>query len=115
MGEKTFTGIVVGGGKRATALGFPTANIKLADTSVSGVYAARVVVGDTRHPAVAFADKERGLLEAHLLDFSGELYGQEVTIVLNKKIREAEVFTDDTKLRAAIESDIAEVGDFFVD
>ncbi len=105
----SYTGIVQHGGRRAEYLGFPTANIPLPDDSVSGIYAARVKFGAAEHIAVAFADQKRKLLEAHLLDFSGELKGKSITIELCEKIREHEDFTDDAALRAAIKNDIKEV------
>ena len=42
----TYTGIVEGGSQRAAGLGYPTINIPLADTEVSGIYAALVKVGE---------------------------------------------------------------------
>ena len=109
----TYTGIVQKGAKRGKELGFPTANIALDDASVSGIYAAKVKVGDTEYKAAAFADQERKILEAHLLDFAGDLYGQSITIELLKKIRESALFTDDAVLRAAIAADIAKVREYF--
>ena len=112
---KKYTGIVQKGTKRAAELGFPTVNILLADSSVSGIYAAKVSVGGEEYIAAAFADQKRNVLEAHVLDFSDELYGKEVTIELCKKIRGNVQFSDDAALRAAIEGDIAKVRAYFTD
>ena len=101
------------GPQRGTALGFPTINIALNDTSVSGVYAARVSVGRSIYAAAAFADQKRNLLEAYLLDFSGNLYGKKVQIQLEKKIRDVQLFDSDAALRAAIASDVVAVREFF--
>ena len=119
----SYAGTVMKGQGRATALGFPTANISLSDDSVSGIYAARVKVGDSEYMAAVFADQKRKLLEAHLLDFSGELSakggsasggnGKNITIELCKKIREHEDFTNDDDLRAAIAKDVADVREYF--
>ncbi|MDO8562040.1 MAG: riboflavin kinase [bacterium] len=109
----SYTGIVERGGGRAAMLGYPTVNIPLEDSAVSGIYAARVKVGDAEYLAAAFADQKRKLLEAHLLDFSGELYGKEITIELYEKIRESKEFPDDTKLREAIAEDIVKVREYF--
>lgn len=103
------TGIIRRGSKRASALGYPTINIPLTDASVSGVYAATVEVEKKKYAAAAFADPSRGILEAHLLDFMGDLYGQTVVVELHQKLRESEIFTDDEKLKAAIAADIAKV------
>ncbi|OGG52046.1 hypothetical protein A3C18_01950 [Candidatus Kaiserbacteria bacterium RIFCSPHIGHO2_02_FULL_54_11b] len=109
----TFIGIVERGSKRAEALGYPTINIPLNDESVSGVYAARVKIGEEEYEAAAFADQKRKLLEAHLLDFAKDLYGWNVKIELSKKIRENKKFTDDTSLREAIAEDVASVRQYF--
>jgi riboflavin kinase/FMN adenylyltransferase len=107
------TGIVQKGTKRAASLGYPTVNIPLLNPDVSGVYAARVVADGTSYAAAAFADQKRKVLEAHLLDFSGELYGKRITVELCKKIREDTRFSDDTALRAAIAEDTANVRTYF--
>ena len=114
-----YKGIVQKGKRRGTALGFPTVNIALEDAEVSGVYAAKVRIGDTEYQAAAFADPGRKLLEAHLLDFlaqggsalgrSGDLYGKSVEIELFEKIRKNTRFPDDAALRAAIAEDVRRV------
>lgn len=100
-----FTGIVIGGSRKAKELGFPTANIALTDSAVSGVYAARVTLDDRDYGAVAFADPGRGILEAHLFDFEGDLYGKEIFITLIEKIRDREDFSDDEALKEAMVRD----------
>ena len=109
----SYAGIVTRGQGRATVLGFPTANIALADDSISGIYAARVKVEGAEYIAAAFADQKRKLLEAHLLDYSGDLSGKNITIELSKKIREHEDFINDEDLRAAIAEDIKNVREYF--
>ena len=99
-----YRGIVAGGSAKANALGYPTANIPLTD-SVSGIYAARVVVDGSTYAAVAFADPSRKVLEAHLFEFSGNLYGKEISITLVEKIRDTAVFMDDDALKEAMADD----------
>ncbi len=111
---KQYLGVVEKGKKRATPLGFPTVNIKLEDATTSGIYTARVKVGEEEYSAAAFADPRRKLLEAYMLDFSPrELYGEEITIELFEKIRDSEMFENDTKLRAAIDADVKKVREYF--
>lgn len=106
----TFTGVVQKGSKRAAALGYPTINIPLHNDSIEGVYAARVYIkDDSPYIGAAFADQSRKILEVHILDFSNDLYGMEVRIVLHEKIRETAVYRNDTDLKAAIQDDIAKV------
>ena len=104
-----YSGIVQKGKQLGESLGFPTINIPLTDTEVSGVYAARVKVGEEEYDAVVFADQVRHLLEAHLLDFSADLYGWNVKIELLKKIRDRKKFSDNAAMRALIADDIAKV------
>ena len=108
----SFTGIVQRSSKRATALGYPTVNIPLGDDSY-GVYAARVFVDDRVYRAAAFADPKRKILEAHIVDFEGDLYNKEVTIELVRKLRDTQTFDTDAKLRTAIADDIAKVREYF--
>jgi len=109
-----FIGIVQKGRGRGRELGYPTINIPLTDSSITGIYAARVYVKDSApYIAAAFADSSRGVLEAHLLDFEDDLYGLEITIELHKKIREAADFESEKVLKEAIESDIAITREYF--
>lgn len=109
-----YTGIVEAGSQRAMALGYPTINIPLTERHVSGIYAAFVKVGEEEYEAVAFADQRRKLLEAHILDFSKDLYGWNVKIHLLKKVRENKKFTDDKSLQEAITGDVAAVRAYFM-
>jgi riboflavin kinase/FMN adenylyltransferase len=87
------------GDQRGRELGFPTANIGLGDLihPAAGVYAVRVGIEaegavDWR-PGVAYCgprptfDKTEVLLEAHLFDFSGDLYGRQLRVALVEFIR----------------------------
>lgn len=98
-------GIVIGGSAKAHIFGYPTANIPLPDPTISGIYAARAQVDDSAYTAVVFADPVRNVLEAHLFDFSGNLYGKELKVELVEKIRDTERFDSDKALRAAMDED----------
>ncbi len=110
---KVYTGIVGAGSKHAVALGYPTINIPLDDKEVSGTYAARVKVGEEEFEAAAYADQKRKVLEAHLLDFSKDLYGWNVKIHLLKKIREHKKFLSNADQQKTIDADIAAVQAYF--
>lgn len=108
-----FSGIVQKSSGEGARIGFPTANIPLTDESLSGIYAAEVIVeGAVRHAAV-YADQRRGLLEAHILDFVGELYGHTIEMRLHKKIREDDAFEDEETLKQAIAQDVTATRAFF--
>ena len=52
-------------------------------------------------------------MEIHLLNFSGDLYGREVTIKVYKKIRDTKDFNDFESLKIQIEMDVKQVKQFF--
>jgi len=110
---QVYTGIVQRGGKRATALGFPTVNIPFDDVAVSGIYAAKVKVGEEEYDAVAYADRKGKRLEAHLFDFAADLYGWNIHIELLHKLRDDKKFSSDAQARAAIAKDSEKARAYF--
>ncbi len=110
-------GEVVHGDARGRTIGFPTANILLGEhlEPARGVYAitARLPNGDEvkgvanigQRPTVGGTEAR---LEAHLFDFSGDLYGQELTIALHKFIREEQKFESFAALKTQIVRDADE-------
>ncbi len=109
----TRSGTVGEGRGFGRTIGFPTINIPLTDTDLSGIYAAVVRVGGVDYPAAAYADSARGLLEAHLIDWTGDLYGQEVTILVGPHIRGGVTYPDELSLMTAIAADILQVRKLF--
>jgi riboflavin kinase/FMN adenylyltransferase len=94
-------GVVQKGDQRGRGLGYPTANLTLGDYQRPkyGIYAVRVTLEDGReHPGVANLgvrptfDPPQELLEAHLFDFNGDLYGQKIEVALHAYIREEKKF-----------------------
>ena len=108
-----FSGKIIAGSKRASLLGFPTINIPHSDENVSGIYAGEAEIGGTKFKAAIFADSERKLLEAHLLDFSGEIRGTAATFTLLKKLRESESVADDETLKKMIAEDVERAREYF--
>ena len=102
------TGTVISGKGRGRKIGFPTANVDIGRKvrkSEAGVFAATInwncsestfgaVVNVGVRPT--FVDRDSTLsgitIEAHVLDFSGDLYGKVVTIQMLKKLREEQRF-----------------------
>lgn len=107
-----YTGIVLHGNRRGTALGYPTINIAL-DEVFSGVFAGKVRVEGNSHMAAIFADPSRKILEAHLLDFSGDLYDKEAVVTVEHGVRDARAFANDAELVRAIEADVRAVRAYF--
>jgi len=106
-------GVVISGRQLGRKLGIPTANIELEPTNrlSHGIYAVWAGVGDRELPAVASfgvrpaVDNGRPLLEVHVLDFSCDLYGQELNVEFVERIREERYFHSLTALTAEMERD----------
>jgi riboflavin kinase/FMN adenylyltransferase len=108
-------GEVVHGEKRGRTIGFPTANIRLGRhlEPARGVYAVTARLDDgTVRGGVAnigrrptLGDSLESRLEAHLFDFAGDLYGQDVSVALHAYIREEQKFASLDELRAQIARD----------
>jgi riboflavin kinase/FMN adenylyltransferase len=111
----TLPGKVVPGAGRGRTLGFPTANVA-PDRPVllaTGVYAAVAEVGAERRRAVVNIGvrptfgEDTLAVEAYLLDFSGDLYGQPIRLTFVSRVREERRFPSVDALRAQIEADVA--------
>jgi riboflavin kinase/FMN adenylyltransferase len=109
-----FEGEVVSGDRRGRELGFPTANLVPGDELVTpghGVYAAFA----NGHPAAVsvgirptFEDGRGLLIEPHLIDFDGDLYGQNLRVAFVKRLRGERRFAGVEELIAAANRDVAE-------
>ena len=108
-------GTVIHGDHRGRELGFPTANVRLGEQAgdvAFGVYAGRV---DGRAAAISvgvrpsFGEGLEPLLEAHILDFSGDLYGSEIVVELVQLLRPELAFESVDGLVEQIHADIAAV------
>lgn len=95
-------GRVVRGKQLGRTLGFPTANLRFPKTpALSGIYATWVHgVGDRPWPSVSSfgtrptVDGVEPLLEAHLFDFAGDLYGRHIDVEFVAKLRDELKFPD---------------------
>ncbi len=110
---QTYIGIVQKGSRSAAALGYPTINIPLPDDGASGVYAALVKVGEEEYEAAAYVDRNKKVLEAHIFDFSKDLYGWSVRIQLLEKIREHRKFKSAKEQQETIDADIRAARAYF--
>ena len=95
--EHRVEGVVVRGDQRGREIGYPTANLQPLPWSAvpaDGVYAGRLVRGPEQLPAAisigtnpTFAGLERRV-EAYVLDFSGDLYGERVGLAFTARLRD---------------------------
>jgi riboflavin kinase/FMN adenylyltransferase len=109
-------GVVQNGDARGRELGYPTANLVLGDYQRPryGIYAVRVTLDDgSEHPGVANLgvrptfDPPQELLETHLLDYSGDLYGRRMEVALHVFIRAEQKFDSIDALVAEMRRDEA--------
>ncbi len=115
-------GLVERGDQRGRELGFPTANLRAARYAAvpaDGIYAGRVVrlndrgatldpIGDAAisigtNPTFAGTDRR---IEAHVLDFAGDLYGQEIGVEFVRRLRSTEDYTTVEALVEQIARDV---------
>ncbi len=108
------SGIVEKGQELGKPIGFPTANIPFQDEAFSGTYAGMAVVDGTEYIAAVYANQRRRLLESHLLDFSGDLYGKEMTVTLYEKIAESKGFESDAEREEFIAWAVESVREYFL-
>lgn len=111
-------GVVMEGDKRGRTIGFPTANLQTWDELLlpaNGVYATYAWVGRSRHPAATNVGVRPTVggrqltVEAHLLDFDGDLYGRELRLEFSGRIRPEMKFASLEALKAQIQADLDEV------
>ncbi len=110
-------GEVVEGDRRGRSIGFPTANVRPEPTALvpaRGVYAGFVRVGEETYAActnVGVAptfDRAESRVEAHLLDFQGDLYGRVLDVGFAQRIRDERRFSGVDELKAQIHRDVEE-------
>ena len=106
-------GTVMKGLLMGRKMGFPTINVAFAATDLAfGVYVSRVhtSLGVYKGALHYGPRKVLGLmepsLEIHLLDFSGDLYGEKVKIEVLEKIRDTKDFEDMDALKRQIRYDV---------
>jgi len=109
----SISGKIMHGDKRGCTIGFPTANIKLEpNILLGGVYAVSTFIGNKKYHAVANIgykptfNGEKYLFEAHIFNFSGNLYGKRLEFNIVSKIRETKKFSGIEELKRNINHDI---------
>ena len=116
----SLSGKVVLGDQRGRTLGFPTANIEVYPGLLwpgDGIYATWAHFGGQRHLSATsigvrptFGLTQR-LVEVYVMDFSGDLYGQQMAVEFVEKVRNQETFADIDVLIARIDQDVADSRD----
>lgn len=112
-----FSGTVIHGAKNGRKLGYPTANMALPDNSRlrEGVYAVKMVRADgSVHNGVAsfgrrpMFDNGPRVFEVHVFDFAGDLYDEQISVVLHAYLRGEQKFDGLQALIAQMDQDSEE-------
>ena len=114
----SISGKVVHGEKRGRKIGFPTANIHMRHNRppLKGVFAVKFqnhfgVANLGIRPSIKGEKKLQ--LEVHLLNFSSDLYGQHVSVIFLKKLRDEKKFKSLDELKEQIKLDVIKAQLFF--
>lgn len=111
-------GPVVKGDQRGRTIGFPTANLAVWDELLlpaNGVYATYIWLGDKRHRAATnvgtrpTVDGLKLTVEAHILDFDADIYGEDARLEFAHRIRPEMRFSGLDELKSRIAADVETV------
>jgi riboflavin kinase/FMN adenylyltransferase len=114
-------GTVVKGEGRGRTIGFPTINLKTEFPLIPkrGVYITDVDVGGKRYPAVTNIgynptfDGQSLTIETYILDFSGDIYDQEIALYFLERIRDEVRFSSVDELKERIWKDVEAAREYF--
>ncbi|MFB3093544.1 MAG: bifunctional riboflavin kinase/FAD synthetase [Dehalococcoidia bacterium] len=119
----TLGGPVVAGAHRGAGLGFPTANIAIGLDRVLpafGVYVTRAFIRENEYLSCTnigvrptFDAEPRPTVEAFILDFDGDIYGQDIRIELLHRLRDELKFDSVDDLVTQMHRDISDTRDYF--
>jgi riboflavin kinase / FMN adenylyltransferase len=109
------TGEVVGGAKRGTGMGYPTANVPMPKGTAlaHGIFAVRVGLDGAWHQGAAYLgtrptfDDGKPVLEVFLFDFDGDLYGRTIAVEFIEFLRGDRKFDSAEDLVAQMDKDVA--------
>jgi riboflavin kinase/FMN adenylyltransferase len=111
-------GKVITSDKRGRILGFPTANLDIKPQQAlpdNGIYATITQVNGKRFPSATnigtrptFGEGTK-MVETHLLNYEGDLYGKEIKVEFVQKLRNEQRFPSSEELKIQIEKDVRKV------
>jgi len=105
--QYTITGRVIRGDGYGRKLGFPTVNLltQAEEIPPEGVYAGVAMLDNKKYKAgIVIGPNDK--VEAHILGYSGDAYGREVILEINKFLREYKKFNSEEELIMQIQKDI---------
>jgi riboflavin kinase/FMN adenylyltransferase len=111
-------GKVITSDKRGQVLGFPTANLDIKPQQAlpgNGIYATIAQIDGKQFPSATnigirptFGEGEK-MVETHLLNYKGDLYGKDIRVEFVQKLRDEQRFPSPEELKAQIKKDVREV------
>lgn len=109
-------GTVIGGAKRGTGMGYPTANVPMPKGTAlaHGIFAVRTLIDGVWHDGAAYLgtrptfDDGKPVLEVFLFDFDGDLYGREIAVEFIAFLRGDRKFDSMDALVAQMDIDVAQ-------
>lgn len=111
-------GKVISSDKRGRVLGFPTANLDTEPQQAlpaNGIYATITQVDGKRFPSATnigmrptFGERKQ-IVETHLLNYEGNLYGKEIRVEFVQRLRDEQRFPSSGELKSQIEKDVRKV------
>ena len=118
----SITSKVIKDRKVGTKIGFPTANLLIENDKIQlkeGVYAGKIKVLNKEYLAIInygarpTFEVDKKVIEAHLIDFDGNLYGKEITVQFTDFLREIVKFDNELELKEQLKKDLLKVkGEF---
>lgn len=119
-----FTSRIIHGQKHGRTIGYPTANLEVSEAVAQtlpkeGVYAVKVRIKDREYSGALFYGKRslfadtKPICEVLLLDFVGDLYGEEIGVDVVEYIRPVVAVKSEAELRKLIDRDIEQIRDLF--
>ena len=114
-----FSGTVTKHKGRGKELGYPTANITVTESFPEGIFVGYSYVNTKALPSLIFIgapltfNEKDKKAEVYILDFSEDIYGKEIKVIVRKKLRDNKKFDSKEELIAQMEQDEREAREYF--
>ena len=106
--DYSVSGVVVGGKRLGRTIGYPTANLRLREplkcVPGAGLYLSRVFLQGKVHMGMSNVDAA-SLVETHIFDFDRDIYGLDLEVVFERKIRDEVRFSSFDELKKQLKKD----------
>ena len=117
------SGRIVHGKGLGRTVGMPTANLETFEGQTlpsPGVYASRMMIGDRVYDSVTNIGSrptvdsgEDPTIETYIIDFAGDIYGEEVTLIIHQFLRQIQKFSSLEEVQKQVQEDIQKAQSYF--